>query len=392
MLTLVFFKLLSDLGVYYTFAGFFAVQAGAEPPALLSCFCLQVFCALLTYLAREKGFISYLLLALLGGCFFLAGNLAGVIAVVPPGVYVAYIAAGKLYVPEYSRQVNIFSLFWKALLGFCCMALLFGGAEALRAVTIPAGLMTLTGCVILTRSLCHDLSVCCAPRYQVMNLATAAGIGGIALVLGSNLFLRTVLSLLGWFYQTICVPILMVFLYLLLGIFQVIIWLFSWVSFSWNGQEQEAVELDMTSAQDLFGEAVSTEGNGELFERVCIALGLILAAAVIAAVFRFLSRRSGKEDGRRPMATERSAVEEKAFGPLFPFSSDPRRQVRQQYRKYLRLCRSRNIDIEKSDTSEEIASKSQYSLDSEAVHSLRKLYIAARYNDQAPREDAAFAR
>ena len=59
MITLVFLKALCDLGIYYTFAGFFAVLLGAAPALLLAALPLQALCFAAAFPLR-RGRLRYL--------------------------------------------------------------------------------------------------------------------------------------------------------------------------------------------------------------------------------------------------------------------------------------------------------------------------------------------
>ena len=74
----------------------------------------------------------------------------------PPSVYVVWLAAKQLYLPQWSRQVDIFSLYWKLLLGFLAAAALFGVFPTAASMAIPSAAVTLICSVLLMRSLRHD--------------------------------------------------------------------------------------------------------------------------------------------------------------------------------------------------------------------------------------------
>ncbi len=393
MTALVLLKLLSDLGIYYAFGGFFAALAGAAAPMLLVACGVQSGVGLLTYLLREKGRLHLLPLALLAVCWLLPEeSVAAWVAVVPPSLYVVWLAVGRRYLPEQSRQLDVFSAFWKALLVFCLFLLMVGCGDLLAAVTIPAGLIGLACCVLLNRSLRHDLAVCCQPRYQAMNLALAAGIGLAALGLSSKAFLGGCAAALRWIYETVFAPILLALFQLLGAVIQGILWLFSWVQFSITGEEQAVQSLTLGDTEDLFGDLGGSGNNGELFSRVCIALALILGAVVVVLVFRWLSHGARTTEREPSARTVRSAVSRSVPLPLSRFDRSPVQRVRRYYQKFLALYRSRGLERKISDTSQEVTAQSRCAFDPDTVQALRQLYIAARYNDQATKADAAQAR
>ncbi len=391
MLTLVLLKLISDLGLYYTFAGFFALFAGADAFLLLLGFILQAMAGFLTYPLRERGVLRFLPLFLLAVCFVLPGcGLAERLTLVPPAVYVIYLVVKRLYLPEWYAQVQIFRVSWMALLVFVVFALLMGCLKQLVAVTVPAGVTALICCVLLMRSLRHDRSVYQSPRFQAMNLATAAGVVLGALALSSDAFLGAAAAVLTWIYQTVCYPILMIFVYLLVGIVQVIAWLFSWVQFGDLEQESSEVTVNTSGIEDMI-EGMETGRNSDVFMRVVTALVLIAVAVALFFIFRWLSNRAHRDMAETAVG-ERTKVERKQVGRRFSFMSSPVERVRLQYRKYLKLCRTNGFAFEKSETSQEIEEKTGTAMDMENVHAMRQIYIKARYHGEASKEDAAEAK
>lgn len=393
MLTLVLFKFLSDLGAYYAFAGFFAVLAGASAPVLLTAYGLQSLVGLLTYPLREHERLRFLPLALLvAGWLLPGGGIVAWVAITPPALYVVRLVAGRQYVPDWGHQVDIFSSLWKALLLFCAFVLVFGRWALLSAITIPAGLLSLTCCVLLNRSLRHDLSVCCQPRYQVMNLGLAAGVSLLSLGLSSKAFLESCVAVLRWIYTTVLSPILMAIGFLLLAAVQAVMWLFSWVQLSGGEEDELELQLTLDGAESLFSDIDAIENHSDLFGRVCIALALILAAVIVVLVFRWLAPRARKAAAQPSSRTVRTAASRAAANPLPFWAGSPVQQVRVQYQKFLRLYRSRGLELRKDTTSQDVARNSRYTFDPAAVRELRQLYIAARYNDQATKADAARAK
>ncbi|MCD8160220.1 MAG: DUF4129 domain-containing protein [Clostridiales bacterium] len=393
MLTLVLLKLLSDLGLYYAFCGFFVVLAGAEAPVLLWAWGVQSLTGLLTWLLRDRGRLRFLPLALLAvGWLLPGGGVPAWVAMAPPAAYVVWLTAMQRYLPEWGRQVDIFSVFWKVFLIFCLFMLVMGCGEILSAITIPAGLTSLACCVLLNRALRHDLSVCCQPRYQAMNLMMAAGMGLAALALSSKAFLQGCGAVLWWIYKTVFWPILMAVGQLLVGAIYVVMWLLSWIGLTVTGEEQDAQNLALGDTDELLEGLEAAENNSELFSWVCIALVLILAAVLLVFVFRWLSRSSRRTEEQPDSRTVRSSVRSEGVRPLSPFGRSPVRRVRLHYQTFLKLCRDRGLELERSDTSQDVTTKSVHRFDPAAVRELRQLYIAARYNDQATGEDAARAK
>lgn len=72
MITMVFLKALCDLGIYYTFGGFFAVLLGATSSLLLAALPIQALCFAAAYALRQSR-LRFLPLGLLLLCWLLPG-------------------------------------------------------------------------------------------------------------------------------------------------------------------------------------------------------------------------------------------------------------------------------------------------------------------------------
>ena len=307
MITLVFLKALCDLGIYYTFAGFFAVLLGAAPALLLAALPLQALCFAAAFPLR-RGRLRYLPLAALLLCWLLPGvGLAEAVTFLPPAAYLVWLTVKGRFFPEWSHQVDIFSRFWKLLFPFLLLALVFGGAGAVTAITIPAGSVTLLCSVLLNRTLRHDPEVYCQRRCQLLNLAVVALAGLCALLLSTPAFLRGCLAFLRALYTYLITPILMLLIYAAVGLLSAVMWLLSRISLGAQGQEN-AVELDLQSAAETLG---LQEAAGDLpayLEQAALAIAILAAILILGAVFRYLARRSAGAPPAREGGERREAL------------------------------------------------------------------------------------
>ena len=206
MITIVFLKALCDLGFYFTFAGLIAVSFGASSALLLAAMPIQALSFAGAY-ALRKSRLRFVPLGLLLLCWLLPGaGLPEYAAFAPPAAYLIWLAAKGLFFPEWSHQADIFSRFWKSFFPFLLLALIFGGAEAVTAITIPAGAITLLCSVLLNRTLRHDPEVYCERRCQLLNLAVVAGAGLCAFLLSTPVFLQGCLTALKAVYSYLICP------------------------------------------------------------------------------------------------------------------------------------------------------------------------------------------
>ena len=154
--------------------------------------------------------------------------------------------------------------------------------------------------------------------------------------------------------------------------------------------EGQVPELDLSGAKEMFGLSDSGSGAGDAVKYVFIALGVIIAAGLLFVLFRYFSSGMGSasdntEELRQSVRISRDTKKCEPEGT-------PVHRVRQQYKRFLKFCVKQGIEISESDTSGEISSRSSWLPQAEASAELREIYIKARYNGTASKEDATRAR
>ncbi len=388
MLTLTVWKLLADLGIYYSLAGFFAVRYGASAPVLLGVYLLQVLAGSLTVLLRDKRGLFILPLFLMLPGFFIPGlSFAGRIAVFPSAVYLVWVSAKRLYLNDYERQISIFHLFRNVLLPVTVILTLWHWRIA-ASITIPAALIGFCGCVLLLRALRHDEKIRQNLSWQIVNLIPAAAVAAAAFLLSSETVLKSVGNAVYWVYTHVVTVFLYLIYYLIMLIMNLFIRLFSWLSFLFTGNEREEEELtlNMESAADTLG-ITEEGGDGKIFEYIIWLLAVIAAVALVVALFRYLAGRRRESGTASSGPTRMDAVIKKNDRPP-RFGGSYAAQVRRQYRRFLLLCRSENIEITRDMTSLDICRRCRGYFDTEDVQALREIYVEARYHDRADRESA----
>lgn len=390
MITMVFLKALCDLGIYYTFAGFFAVLFGATSSLLLAALPIQALCFSAAYVLRQSR-LRFLPLGMLLLCWILPGaGPAEYVVFAPPAAYLIWLTAKGRFFPEWSHQTDIFSRFWKILFAFLVLTLVFGGAEAVTAITIPAGAITFLCSVLLTRTLRHDPEVYCQKRCQLLNLATVAGAGACAFLLSTPAFLQGCLAVLRAFYTYLIAPVLTLLVYATVGILSAVVWLFSWIKLGFQTPENP-VTLNIQSALDTLGVAEAANDAPDYLEKIGIALGIIIAALLLWTLFRYLSRRNGAAAPAQVGSERREPFFPRREVAQAPKENSHVQRIRSQYRRFLKLYYKAGFARSPSDTSQDIAQYSRESMGDE-VSALRELYIGARYNGEATPEDAVQAR
>ena len=179
-------------------------------------------------------------------------------------------------------------------------------------------------------------------------------------------------------------PILMALVYLFVEFIKGFKWLFSWIRI--REPEEPPVQEVPTGPADSTDWREITEGEG-LDIRVVYAVLILLAAVLLFLLLRKLAGTLKKKaaaarpaEERRMKAAPLPKEEMPARGPV--------RKIREIYRKFLRLCRSRSVELVRSDTSWDVERKSLPVFDQEDSEALRQLYLKARYREEANPSDA----
>ncbi len=396
MLTLTFFKQICDLGIYFAFAGYFAVYEGAYGPSIMAAYLLEAVAGTLTYpLRQKKGGWWILPLFLMAVPWFFPGiGWVGRIVSFPPALYIIWISAGNRYEADSDREAQIFKVFLGAVIVFFLVALLANHVDIAVEITLPVSLVGLLGDILLMRSLRHDPEVWDRPAYQATNLVAAAGVVAVSLVLSSKAFLQGCLRALQAFYQNVIYPILYVFLYLLMMIVNVFVRFFSFIAslFSFGSSNTESAEEEVAE-MDLESTYLGEGGDGLAFDYIARVLGIVFAVVAIVLLFRWLSGRSLPKREKEKSDTVRTGVQEEQPKRTPRLSGTPEAQVRRTYRKFLLECRAKGVPLEENMTSLEVShAATSYFDDEESVLALREIYMNARYHGEASKESAQEAK
>lgn len=391
MATIVFLKMVADLGFYFTFAGFFASLGGASSYIMLPMMLIDSACLAGSYALNKNGRLRFLPLAIMLGGYFLPGaGIADYIVMILPAAYVIWVAVKELYIPEWDRQVDIFSVYWKVFFVFIAIGLLCDQSGILTEMTIPCGIITLACCVMLMRSLRHERQIYCSKKYQLMNLGFVVAVGVVAMFLSSSVFLGSVLAALKVVYKYIIGPIFMAVIYAILVVLKGILWLFSFIKINLKNSEElsdaSGIGEMLSNTQDELGE------TNVIFERVLIAMGIVAVAIVAILIFKYLAKRMGKGPVDTVITDRRYYAEPVSMKEPEPERGTPVQKVRALYKKFLKFSINQGIDIKKCDTSLDVNYKCSTSFNNSDTEELRSIYMEARYNGEATKENVARAK
>ena len=197
------------------------------------------------------------------------------------------------------------------------------------------------------------------------------------------------LGCISWTYDNVAVPLLLgmamavglVLTAVMPLIYQLLANLF------WEGDIDVAFPAGEAGPLDLARELAGESGN--LGGRVLTALGILAAALAVFLLFRWLlRRRPGPETETNSREERRTVAAEPHRREVLPATYAGR--IRAQYRRFLKLCRKKGVEISPSDTSAQVSAKAgRWLADPEVLSALEAIYCRARYDNQATREDLA---
>lgn len=372
-------RMLVDTAFYGAFAGLIARACGGSGAfwgVWLQCLCFGMSC-----LGRDKRALRLLLLLpMCLGWAICHGSFADCVLLLPTAAYMVWLVWKGDYCLDQDRQRRLFDVFWKVMVVFLPIAMLMGGTGALSAVTVPYTLVMLIGSVLLLRALRHDAKVYCARKYQLVNLSSVAVVAAVAGIVSSNVFLNACAVAWKAFYAHVLQPVFE----FILNVFLVLIWgisrLFSLLSVRGKEQkEEDALQLDLGGAQELFGKNFQQKEPGEVLRILGIVLLVAAGVVLLVLFFRWMNRHSGSAAVRNAQVEEREALSE-VRRPGKRRETSPVRKIRAQYRGFLKWCDGLGMRSEPGTTTLDIHRQvdllSEHGAESEQI---RELYIQARY-------------
>lgn len=381
-------KMLCDLSVYMIYAQLVCTWLGApvdgRAPLLLLALAGGLCCLL-----RERGPARFAPLLLVPASLVFMPSLAGVLVLLAPAAYLGVTAARQLFRIEHSECCDGFRRGCLALLPLAVMPL-FGIGELLARVALPLAVLYLSCSVLLLRMLRHAPEVLSRPRFVALNGAVLALALGVAALVSSPAVLNALGAGLGWLYQTLIVPPLMLLGYVAAGFMWVAMRVIQWLN---RGSQTEDADKDLqVSLQDNpLLEGVEPVETPELMRALLTTLFIVVCIAAAWWFFRKMLGYRARDAAAPAVAEDRGAAEASRRGERAPRfrPRDPRGAVRWDYRRFLMLERRLGIIVPHSGTSETAADLGKQSFPAEPVDRLSDIYRVARYSEREITHDMA---
>lgn len=398
MIILQFLRMFGDAAFYYSCAAYVTNAIGDSfiLPGLL----IPPICFAFSYLLRDNR--NYRLAVLLPEilCFVLPQlSWADRIAAIPVVCYTIYLAWKGNYQLSRYRQIDAFNLYWKVYLCFFILMCVLDGFSYLVKYSLPLVVTTLLVYIFLLRVLRHDPENYNNPKFLVRNLLPLAIIAVIAWILQIPAVLNALINAVLAVYNVTIAPLIAGIGYLLgYGVMVVL----TPLDLLTENMESDSTTLDIMDFSDMTegiesGSSVVADVFFWIVRHLAMLAVIVFVIIVIIYVFKRLSGRKDKtyestvksEESRSEDAE--ATVSRPKDMPTSPRS--PVNQVRRQYRKYLKLCLSKGFTPHESDTSKEISEHTRsFFSNPEPAEDLREIYLEARYNGSATKEDAAKAK
>lgn len=399
MAILNFLRMMVDLSFYGAFAGLVCAYFGGGS-MFGGLFFLSLCFGISAKFKSEKIRRFFIVISAASGLavLYLWPNEAQVIdgsVFLPAAAYVVCMVWRDNYELSWYRQVDIFSVFWKVFLAFAVLMSMVGLYRTVLVVSVPMVLLTLFSSVILMRTLRHEPEVYLQKEYQVRNLVSLGLLAAASGLLSTKAVTEGVSFLWKAFYNFIAAPIMLVAAsgvgYMIMGIFQVLKWIFFNAGMQTDYIE-EMIEGLADNGDSLWQQEQFLSGHVVIWQLLLVVFAIVLIA-IFVCFFRWISRKQEVNPGS-------VAFGEKRVGYNTPETQQPGEsfnsavyQVRRQYRKFLKLYVGKGGKLRHSDTSLDVEARvCKVFCNREAARELRSIYVKARYHHKAGREDVQRAK
>lgn len=214
--------------------------------------------------------------------------------------------------------------------------------------------------------------------YKIMNLRMLAIIFILCLLFGNKLMFGIIMAILGFTYNNLIVPILLIPAYLI----SAFLGLFNFKPFE-KLMEEMQINMSQISAEEeqLKKEMMQNANNGEVVTIILAVAFILTVTIVLFYVFKKFSRESYDNVEQTYVKIETEKTDEKKkykLNEIFSFASS-KNPIRAIYKKYLRLIKNNQIPLDNCMTTTEINKSIGKNNDNQI---LRNIYINARYGEK----------
>lgn len=395
MIVLLIVKILCDFGYYFLFANYLG-HFGQVHYSLALTLCALTAAAVLSGALEKRGRLRLLPPALALLLLVQCRGLIDVLVLVPPLIYLWIVCVKCLYWPDEDHQREVFSVQWKTLVVLPFIVAITSDFAALQRHCLPMLVIFLTTAIMCLRMMRHSPAVLRQPRFQVQNIAAVVIVTAAALLMSTDGFFA-VMGVVVKGVMFVISPIIDAVAWVLSGGFSLIMKIFLTLldllrkAMGREEPDKPKIREPGNSKEELNMEQ-EVVPTGETLGKVLTVI--VIVVALIAAFFLFKKMLGRRKKGDKGAAFEQSSLyEEQARRErdrlLAP--KDPREAVRWYYRRFLKYCTAKKMNISPYYTSRQIADLAERDNVAQVSHSepLRELYIQARYSGNAVTEEDA---
>lgn len=378
---ILFWKTLTELSLYFSFAHFIGALAGASETLLRSAL-LLVLAGTLGRAIDRKGHprLRWISLALLVPAFWLTGNLIDKLLLVIPAAYIVLMIqrnAGDTSYYEYQRQY----MFGVKLLCVVAVLLLMAWQHPVVAeYVLPYVLCYLAGGVLALRLLRHSDEMMSSKSLWLHNVLSVLVLCGAGLLITSPAAGKAALAFLKMLFNIIVYPITQLLAWIMSHVMYLILLAVSQIDF---GEQEGGWQMLAETAEDMSEKMLEQGEINTLPTEVLMGAILVLIFGALAfMMFKFLKKSSAQR--QNAIHEVRSRLDDVVSNPRENlFDRGPRGKVRATYRKFIGLCVNAGAKISRTDTTEDIERLAQYALvKPPQTKDLQQIYRKARYSTQ----------
>ena len=367
----------------------FIFFAEISPPAPVAVFlCVAGIAA--SFCSRFKGIVPYLPMLLTVPAFFFAGNLASIIALIPLEMLLFMIIRQNGWKGD---SVVLRGLLTPGaiLIVFMILAASIGDRfPEFKDQALPF-FISFLGLVILgLRILRNEDSGRTDAKFYILNIGLVCLVCASGFLFSSKILLAAIKAVAGVIYRFIIAPFFMLFAYVTMMVPLFIGWLLRKVKLKDQMTLQQEIQL-VTNDQDML-EAIAetTETSPEWIGTVATILFVLIFLFICFIVIRKIVDNAGGtklSDVAMTRSETDAEMPEKKRRRIF--RSGPADTVRACYRKYLEICRDLMIPTDGTIASDRIADRSEGRTGREETRALRRLWLPARYSEEASTDEDA---
>ena len=337
--------------------------------------------------APKKRLVKYLPILITAACFVFTKYTGDKIITVPMIVYLAVVMYKNITYVEYDGATSRFYFCLKLIPVPLLLAAIASNKSGFVEVMLPYMFMYLVVNVMFMRMLRHNVRIYTDKKFISMNVLEIAGLCGLGWLFSSGM----IVTAMKWVIHMIAMYILRPILYGILYIFAGIAWLldkiFGNINFDLSEIDlsQLSDQLEMgeqeKSIMEIYEEESGTGKAAEITTYVLIAIGAIIVVLLIILLFRALTRM-GKRHDDNEFIGEREAIADEDEEKKKRLGFNPRDRVRHYYRKFLKLVYRIGVDENANYCTIDFVNQVHHVLHRPSMHSLRDVYIKARYSSQ----------